>query len=172
MRSGINQNTYENKIKRQVRDEDIIALYVENLTPEEIADRLKRPMKRILKALSKFGVCADDSKTRKFQKSDIPFGWNVTEGKLAPDDGEQWVLQKVSFELKNGKKAEEIVTLFKKIGIKPRGGVWHAERFSRDQKLNGRLLSAWSKNQSGWKELESAEVSDPNELAGFVPTRS
>lgn len=144
--------------RKKVSDENIVELYFENLSPEEIAKKLDRPLKRIYKGLKKFGIYPENSDQKKFQKSDIPYGWTESNGKLIPDDDEQWVLRKISDELTIGKKAGEIVTLLKKLGIKPRGGIWHEERISQVYKLNKRLLSAYGKNQSGWKELSSTEA--------------
>jgi IS30 family transposase len=127
--------------RRQIKPDEVLKLYQENLSLEEICEKLNRKPKWVRKSLSTFGVRFGTGGAR-FQPTDIPFGWREIKGKLARAEDEQWILEKIEMDLREKKSPDDICKALNGLKITPRAGrKWIPEMVKRVISQNKKLKS-------------------------------
>lgn len=126
-------------LRSGIKPEKVLELFHENLTVNEISEKLKRTSKWVRKKLSIFGISVIDNKAR-FNHNEIPFGWREQYGKLVKDSSEQWLLDKMEEDYRSGVTFAAMARNMNRLRIKPRGlKSWHEETVSKVIEKNKKL---------------------------------
>lgn len=110
-----------NPIGKRIRAEEVLKLYHREFSLATIARHLDRSEKWVRRCLAQFGIRIDKGRIT-FIESDIPFGWQILNNKIAPYPFEQKILHNIDHSLKTDKNLTEICKYLNLNKIKPRVG--------------------------------------------------
>jgi len=125
--------------RRIISPEEVLELYQNNHSLDEMCSILERSEKWVKKSLFRFGIGFSGDKAR-LRPEDIPYGWKEKQGRLYPDSSEQWVIESMERDLRDEKTSKEICKNLNNLKIKNKSrGPWIEPMLDRIIKDNKRL---------------------------------
>lgn len=130
----------------QVSTGRILELYHKDLPIEEIAKIVSRKPKHIMGILRKVGIGEVRRQRRPFQRPEkeqlpVPYGWQLSRGRLVRHRGEQWILERIESELKAKVDPDSIASALNAARVKPRHvRSWIPQMIEHVAKENRKLM--------------------------------
>lgn len=125
--------------RRIIQPEEVLKLHQNNHSLSEMCSILERSEKWVKKSLSRFGIRFTGDKAR-LRPEDVPYGWKEKQGKLHPQSSEQWIIESMERDLKDGKIPKDICKNLNNLKLENKSrGPWIEPMIDRIIKVNKRL---------------------------------